>query len=290
MPHMRGIVLAGGTGKRLWPSTKSVSKQLFPIYDKPLIYYPIATLMLAGIREILLISTPADRPSFEKLLGDGGHLGIKISYESQPSPDGLAQAFIIGADFIDTENVALILGDNIFHGSGLGGELSNCTNPDGAVVFGYTVTDPQRYGVAEIDNSGNVLSIVEKPEIPKSNIAIPGLYFFDNTILEKARKVKMSSRGELEITSVLSMYLEANNLKLEVLPRGTAWLDCGTSESLNDASNYIRVVEERQGLKVSCPEEIAWRNGWISTEALEALATSYGKSEYADYLHRILLY
>jgi glucose-1-phosphate thymidylyltransferase len=287
---MRGIVLAGGTGKRLWPSTKSVSKQLFPIYDKPLIYYPIATLMLAGIREILLISTPADRPSFEKLLGDGGHLGIKISYESQPSPDGLAQAFIIGADFIDTENVALILGDNIFHGSGLGGELSNCTNPDGAVVFGYTVTDPQRYGVAEIDNSGNVLSIVEKPEIPKSNIAIPGLYFFDNTILEKARKVKMSSRGELEITSVLSMYLEANNLKLEVLPRGTAWLDCGTSESLNDASNYIRVVEERQGLKVSCPEEIAWRNGWISTEALEALATSYGKSEYADYLHRILLY
>jgi glucose-1-phosphate thymidylyltransferase len=287
---MRGIVLAGGSGKRLWPSTKSVSKQLFPIYDKPLIYYPIATLMLAGIREILLISTPADRPSFEKLLGDGGHLGIKISYESQPSPDGLAQAFIIGADFIDTEKVALILGDNIFHGSGLGGELSNCTNPDGAVVFGYTVTDPQRYGVAEIDNSGNVLSIVEKPEIPKSNIAIPGLYFFDNTVLEKARKVKMSSRGELEITAVLSMYLEANNLKLEVLPRGTAWLDCGTSESLNDASNYIRVVEERQGLKVSCPEEIAWRNGWISTEALEALATSYGKSEYADYLHRILLY
>ena len=287
---MRGIVLAGGSGKRLWPSTKSVSKQLFPIYDKPLIYYPIATLMLAGIREILLISTPADRPSFEKLLGDGGHLGIKISYESQPSPDGLAQAFIIGADFIDTEKVALILGDNIFHGSGLGGELSNCTNPDGAVVFGYTVTDPQRYGVAEIDNSGNVLSIVEKPEIPKSNIAIPGLYFFDNTVLEKARKVKMSSRGELEITAVLSMYLEANNLKLEVLPRGTAWLDCGTSESLNDASNYIRVVEERQGLKVSCPEEIAWRNGWISTEALEALATSYGKSEYADYLHRILFY
>jgi glucose-1-phosphate thymidylyltransferase len=287
---MRGIVLAGGSGKRLWPSTKSVSKQLFPIYDKPLIYYPIATLMLAGIREMLLISTPADRPSFEKLLGDGGHLGIKISYESQPSPDGLAQAFIIGADFIDTEKVALILGDNIFHGSGLGGELSNCTNPDGAVVFGYTVTDPQRYGVAEIDNSGNVLSIVEKPEIPKSNIAIPGLYFFDNTVLEKARKVKMSSRGELEITAVLSMYLEANNLKLEVLPRGTAWLDCGTSESLNDASNYIRVVEERQGLKVSCPEEIAWRNGWISTEALEALATSYGKSEYADYLHRILLY
>jgi glucose-1-phosphate thymidylyltransferase len=246
--------------------------------------------MLAGIREILLISTPADLPSFEKLLGDGGHLGIKISYESQPSPDGLAQAFIIGADFIGTENVALILGDNIFHGSGLGGELSNCTNPDGAVVFGYTVTDPQRYGVAEIDNSGNVLSIVEKPEIPKSNIAIPGLYFFDNTILEKARKVKMSSRGELEITSVLSMYLEANNLKLKVLPRGTAWLDCGTSESLNDASNYIRVVEERQGLKVSCPEEIAWRNGWITTEALEALATSYGKSEYADYLHRILFY
>jgi glucose-1-phosphate thymidylyltransferase len=285
---MRGIVLAGGSGKRLWPSTKSVSKQLFPIYDKPLIYYPIATLMLAGIREILLISTPADRPSFEKLLGDGGHLGIKISYESQPSPDGLAQAFIIGADFIGQDKVALILGDNIFYGSGLGGDLANCTNPEGAIVFGYNVTDPQRYGVAELDSSGRVLSISEKPETPKSNIAIPGLYFFDNTVLEKAKKVNKSARGEFEITSIISMYLEENRLNLELMPRGTAWLDCGTSASLNDASNYIRVIEERQGLKVSCLEEIAWRNGWVTDKGLESLAKSYGKNEYADYLLRIL--
>lgn len=288
MPYMRGIVLAGGTGTRLWPSTKSVSKQLFPIYDKPLVYYPIATLMLAGIREILIISTPTDRPSFEKLLGNGGELGIEITYESQPNPEGLAQAFIIGADFIGQDKVALILGDNIFYGSGLGGDLANCTNPEGAIVFGYNVTDPQRYGVAELDSLGRVISISEKPETPKSNIAIPGLYFFDNTVLEKAKKVKKSARGEFEITSIISMYLEENRLKLELMPRGTAWLDCGTSASLNDASNYIRVIEERQGLKVSCLEEIAWRNGWVTDERLEALAKSYGKNEYADYLLRIL--
>ena len=288
MPYMRGIVLAGGTGTRLWPSTKSVSKQLFPIYDKPLVYYPIATLMLAGIREILMISTPTDRPSFEKLLGNGGELGIEITYESQPNPEGLAQAFIIGADFIGQDKVALILGDNIFYGSGLGGDLANCTNPEGAIVFGYNVTDPQRYGVAELDSLGRVISISEKPETPKSNIAIPGLYFFDNTVLEKAKKVNKSARGEFEITSIISMYLEENRLKLELMPRGTAWLDCGTSASLNDASNYIRVIEERQGLKVSCLEEIAWRNGWVTDEGLESLAKSYGKNEYADYLLRIL--
>lgn len=288
MPYVKGIVLAGGTGTRLWPSTKSVSKQLFPIYDKPLVYYPIATLMLAGIREILMISTPADRPSFEKLLGNGGELGIEITYESQPNPEGLAQAFVIGADFIGQDKVALILGDNIFYGSGLGGDLAKCTNPEGAIVFGYNVTDPQRYGVAELDSFGRVISISEKPETPKSNIAIPGLYFFDNTVLEKAKKVNKSARGEFEITSIISMYLEENRLKLELMPRGTAWLDCGTSASLNDASNYIRVIEERQGLKVSCLEEIAWRNGWVTDEGLESLAKSYGKNEYADYLLRIL--
>lgn len=284
MPYVRGIILAGGSGTRLWPSTKSISKQLFPIYDKPLIYYPLATLMLAGIREILIISTPSDRPSFEKLFGNGHHLGINVSYESQLKPEGLAQAFTIGQEFIGTEKVALILGDNIFQGTGVGADLIDSTDPDGAIIFGYTVTDPQRYGVAEIDAYGKVLSIIEKPDFPKSNIAIPGLYFFDNTVIEKARRVKMSERGELEITSVLNMYLENQNLSLEILPRGTAWLDCGTSASLNDASNYIRVIEERQGLKVSCPEEIAWRNGWISKVDLLKLSIEYGKGDYSNYL------
>lgn len=287
MPYMRGIILAGGSGTRLWPSTKSMSKQLFPIYDKPLIYYPLATLMLAGIREILVISTPSDRPSFEKLFGDGHHLGINVSYESQLKPEGLAQAFTIGQDFIGREKVALILGDNIFQGSGLGADLIDCTDPDGAIIFGYTVTDPQRYGVAEIDAYGKVLSIIEKPEFPKSNIAIPGLYFFDNTVIEKAKRVEMSKRGELEITSILDMYLENQNLSLEILPRGTAWLDCGTSASLNDASNYIRVIEERQGLKVSCPEEIAWRNGWISKMDLLKLSIEYGTGDYSNYLSKL---
>ena len=288
MPYMRGIVLAGGSGTRLWPSTKTTSKHLFPIYDKPLIYYPLATLMLAGIREILVISTPSDLPNFEKLLGDGNQLGIQIGYLPQPKPEGLAQAFTIGEEFIGHEKVALILGDNIFQGTGLGGDLVDRTNPDGALIFGYTVTDPERYGVAEIDSCGKVLSIVEKPQFPKSNIAIPGLYFFDNTVVSKAYKVEKSARGELEITAILDMYLQSRDLKLEILPRGTAWLDCGTTQSLNDAGNYIRVIEERQGLKVSCPEEIAWRNGWISKNDVVKFAMSYGGSEYSDYLIKIV--
>lgn len=287
MPHMRGIVLAGGSGTRLWPSTRAISKHLFPIYDKPLIFYPIATLMLAGIREILIISTLEDQPLFQKLLGTGERFGMKIDYQIQPKPEGLAQAFTIGRDFIGNDNVALILGDNIFQGTGLGVDLADYTNPDGALIFGYTVTDPRRYGVAEIDKFGNVLSIEEKPENPKSNIAIPGLYFFDNSVVQKAERVKKSARGELEITSILEMYQNEGSLKLEILPRGTAWLDCGTSGSLNDASNYIRVIEERQGMKVSCPEEIAWRNGWISSDDLLALAKEYGNSDYSSYLQKL---
>lgn len=287
MPHMRGIVLAGGSGTRLWPSTRAISKHLFPIYDKPLIFYPIATLMLAGIREILIISTLEDQPLFQKLLRSGERFGMKIDYQIQPKPEGLAQAFTIGRDFIGNDNVALILGDNIFQGTGLGVDLADYTNPDGALIFGYTVTDPRRYGVAEIDKFGNVLSIEEKPENPKSNIAIPGLYFFDNSVVQKAEKVEKSARGELEITSILEMYQDEGSLKLEILPRGTAWLDCGTSGSLNDASNYIRVIEERQGMKVSCPEEIAWRNGWISSEDLLVLAKEYGNSDYSSYLQKL---
>ena len=289
MPHMRGIVLAGGSGTRLWPSTRAISKHLFPIYDKPLIFYPIATLMLARIREILIISTLEDQPLFQKLLGTGERFGMKIDYKVQPKPEGLAQAFTIGKEFIGDDGVALVLGDNIFQGTGLGVDLVNYTNPTGAQIFGYTVTDPRRYGVAEIDKLGNVLSIVEKPEHPRSNIAIPGLYFFDNSVVKKAENVKKSARGELEITSILEMYQGEGSLKLEILPRGTAWLDCGTSGSLNDASNYIRVIEERQGMKVSCPEEIAWRNGWISSDDLLSLAREYGNSEYSSYLQKLTL-
>ncbi len=284
---MRGIVLAGGSGTRLWPSTRSVSKHLFPIYDKPLIYYPLATLMLAGIREILIISTAEDQPLFQKLLDDGHDLGMQISYAQQPKPEGLAQAFTIGEEFIGKSNVALVLGDNIFQGTGLGTDLIECTNPDGALIFGYTVTDPGRYGVAEVGPDGTVITIEEKPEFPKSNIAIPGLYFFDNTVVAKAKNVTKSARGELEITSVLEMYQREGRLKLQILPRGTAWLDCGTSGSLNDACNYIRVIEERQGMMVSCLEEIAWRNGWIQHEDLVNLARKYGKSTYSDYLLKI---
>lgn len=284
---MKGIILAGGTGSRLWPSTISVSKQLIPIFDKPLIYYPLSTLMLAGIRDILVITTEEDQNSFKALLGDGRKLGINLHYETQKKPEGLAQAFIIGKDFIDGDDVALILGDNIFHGSGLGSNLAKSTNPKGALIFGYEVSEPQRYGVAEIDAIGNVLSIEEKPTAPKSALAIPGLYFFDNTVSAKAGKVQKSRRGELEITSVLDMYRVENKLKLEVLPRGTAWLDCGTASSLNDASNYIRVIEERQGFKVGCIEEVAWRKGWISTEELVTLGDSFGNNEYGQYLLRL---
>jgi glucose-1-phosphate thymidylyltransferase len=284
---MRGIILAGGSGTRLWPTTRSVSKHLFPIYDKPLIYYPLATLMLAGIREVLIISTVEDQPLFQKLLSDGHELGMKILYAQQPQPEGLAQAFTIGEEFIGKSNVALILGDNIFQGTGLGSDLIECTNPEGAIIFGYTVADPGRYGVAEVGPNGEVITLEEKPEVPKSNIAIPGLYFFDNTVVEKAKKVTKSARGELEITSVLDMYHRENQLKLRILPRGTAWLDCGTSGSLNDAGNYIRVIEERQGMMVGCLEEIAWRKGWIKHADLVNLARKYGKSTYSDYLLKI---
>ena len=284
---MRGIILAGGTGSRLWPITLSTSKQLLPIYDKTLIYYPLSTLMLASIRDILLITTPEDQLSFKKLLGDGRSFGINLNYAIQEKPEGLAQSFIIGKDFIGTDSVCLILGDNIFHGSGLGTHLENCTNPKGALIFGYTVAEPQRYGVAEIDVRGNVLAIEEKPIYPKSNLAIPGLYFFDNSVVEKAHEVKKSNRGELEITSVLDMYLQENGLKLNVLARGTAWLDCGTTDSFNDACNYIRVIEERQGFKIGCPEEVAWRKKWISTEQLINLASNYEGNRYSQYLHQL---
>jgi glucose-1-phosphate thymidylyltransferase len=285
--HVRGIILAGGTGSRLWPNTISTSKQLLPVYDKPLIYYPLATLMLAGIREILIITTPQDKSAFQRLLGEGSRIGISIEYKTQEKPEGLAQAFLIGKEFIGNHSVALILGDNIFHGSGLGKKLIDCTNPDGGIIFGYSVADPQRYGVAEMDASGKVISIEEKPNNPRSQYAIPGLYFLDNAVIEIASSVKKSARGELEITSVLEEYMRRDKLTLNILPRGTAWLDCGTVTSLNDASNYIRVIEERQGFKVGCIEEIAWRNDWITQEQLLDQAGALGKNEYAEYLLQI---
>ena len=286
---MKGIILAGGTGSRLWPSTIGVSKQLIPIYDKQLISYPLATLMLAGIQDILIITTPDDQAAFQKLLGDGSSLGINLSYEIQEKPEGLAQAFIIGARFTGSESVALILGDNIFHGSGLGRELAKCTSPDGAIIFGYEVTEPQRYGVAEVDSQGNVISIEEKPEVPKSNLAIPGLYFFDNSVIAKASRVEKSYRGELEVTSILEMYRKEKKLKLKPLVRGTAWMDCGTVNSLNDACDYIRVIEQRQGFKVGCLEEIAWRNGWITASELKQLSKIFNSNEYGQYLQRLAL-
>jgi glucose-1-phosphate thymidylyltransferase len=286
---VKGIILAGGTGSRLWPSTISLSKQLIPIYDKPLIFYPLSTLMLSGIREILVITTPGDQVNFQRLLGDGKPLGMTISYSVQEKPEGLAQAFIIGEQFIGDDFVALILGDNIFHGSGLGRDLSKATNPDGALIFGYEVADPQRYGVAEVDSLNNVTSIEEKPVSPKSSLAIPGLYFFDKSVCKKARNVQKSARGELEITSVLEAYRLEGRLQLKILPRGTTWMDCGTVQSVNDASNYIRAIEERQGFKVGSIEEVAWRNSWISGTELRQLANSYGKNEYAQYLQRLLI-
>lgn len=285
---MKGIILAGGTGSRLHPITQGISKQLTPVYDKPMIYYPLSTLMLAGIRDILIITTPTDQEQFQRLLGDGSRFGINLEYKVQPSPDGLAQAFILGADFIGNDPVALVLGDNIFYGPGLGTQLATYEQKDGATVFAYQVADPRAYGVVEFDENFNALSIEEKPENPKSDYAIPGLYFYDSKVVEYARQIKPSPRGELEITDLNRVYLEQGKLKVEVLPRGTAWLDTGTFDSLADATNFIRTVQSRQGLSVGCPEEIAWRHGWLSDEQLRDVATPLVKSGYGSYLLGLL--
>ena len=285
---MKGIILAGGTGSRLHPITQGISKQLTPVYDKPMIYYPLSTLMLAGIRDILIITTPTDQEQFQRLLGDGSRFGINLEYKVQPSPDGLAQAFILGADFIGNDPVALVLGDNIFYGPGLGTQLATYEQKDGATVFAYRVADPRAYGVVEFDEDFNALSIEEKPENPKSDYAIPGLYFYDSKVVEYARQIKPSPRGELEITDLNRVYLEQGKLKVEVLPRGTAWLDTGTFDSLADATNFIRTVQSRQGLSVGCPEEIAWRHGWLSDKQLRDIATPLVKSGYGSYLLGLL--
>lgn len=285
---MKGIILAGGTGSRLWPVTKGVSKQLLPIYDKPLVYYPLATLMSAGIRDVLVITTPADAVAFTSLLGDGSQWGMSLSFAQQEKPDGLAQAFIIGETFINNGPCALVLGDNVFHGAGLGALLTTLTKPSGATIFAYKVKDPNAYGVVEFAVDGTVLSIEEKPTKPKSQYAVPGLYFYDNQVVDIAKSISPSARGELEITSVNNEYLRRKQLSVSVLPEGTAWLDSGTFESLHDASSYVRVVEERQGVKVACVEEIAWRNGWISDSELRQQAEQLAKSSYGEYLLKLL--
>ena len=285
---MRGIILAGGSGTRLWPITKGISKQLMPIYDKPMIYYPLSTLMLAGIKDILIICTPEYVQQFKSLLGDGAQLGIQLMYEVQPSPDGLAQAFIIGEEFIGAEKVALVLGDNIFHGESLGTALSQNTDTDGATIFAYHVSNPKSYGVVEFDEANKALSIEEKPISPKSNYAVPGLYFYDNSVIEIAKNISPSSRGELEISSVNQEYLDAGMLNVQILDRGTAWLDTGTFDSMMQASEYVRVIEDRQGHKIGCIEEVAWRNGWISSEQLETHANVLSKSGYGEYLLGLL--